>query len=102
VNSFSFQINTILTFANSLFGNTRWDWLWLIVRLYIGYTWLSSGIGKLNNQTWLSGDALKGFRERTVLIPDAPAKPANAVGRYRDLSSSCSPAVIISGSQNSY
>lgn len=27
--------------AQTLFSNTRWAWLWLIVRLYVGYTWLS-------------------------------------------------------------
>ena len=29
-------------FAVDLFNNTRWSWLWLLLRLYLGYTWLSS------------------------------------------------------------
>ncbi len=69
--------------AKSLFGSTRWAWLWLIVRLYLGYTWFTSGLGKLTNPAWMNGDTLKGFWERAILIPDAPARPAIAFGWYR-------------------
>ena len=71
--------------ARALFGSTRWAWIWLFVRLYLGYTWLMSGIGKLGNPGWLqTGEVLKGFWERAVIIPDAPARPAIAFGWYRD------------------
>lgn len=70
--------------AEKLFGNTRWAWIWLILRVYLGYTWISSGIGKLSNPGWTqTGEALKGFWERAVLIPDAPARPAIAFDWYR-------------------
>lgn len=70
--------------AQALFGSTRWAWIWLIARLYVGYTWLSSGLGKLGNPGWVqSGEALKAFWERAVAIPDAPARPAIAFGWYR-------------------
>ncbi len=69
--------------ATKLFGSTRWAWIWLIVRLYLGYTWFTSGLGKLTNPAWLSGEALKGFWERAILVPDAPARPAIAFGWYR-------------------
>jgi thiosulfate dehydrogenase [quinone] large subunit len=70
--------------TQALFGNINWAWLWLAARLYIGYTWLNSGIGKISNPAWVGGgEALRGFWERAVLIPDAPAKPAIAVGWYR-------------------
>lgn len=39
--------------ALALFSKTRWAWLWLIVRLYVGYTWLTSGWGKLSNPAWV-------------------------------------------------
>ena len=68
----------------SLFGNTRWAWIWLIARLYVGYMWLTSGWGKLNNPAWTqTGEILKGFWQRAVVIPDAPARPAIAFGWYR-------------------
>ncbi len=72
-------------FLQALFSQTRWAWIWLIVRLYLAYTWLESGIGKLSNPGWVStGEALKGFWERAVAIPDAPARPLIAFGWYRD------------------
>lgn len=70
--------------ANTLLNSTRWSWLWLVARLYLGYTWLSSGIGKVSNPAWVqSGEALKGFWEQAVLIPEAPARPAISFDWYR-------------------
>jgi thiosulfate dehydrogenase [quinone] large subunit len=70
--------------AQALFGNTRWAWIWLIVRLYVGYTWLASGWGKLSNPAWVqTGEALKGFWQRAVAIPEAPARPLIAFDWYR-------------------
>lgn len=70
--------------ARALFGSTRWSWLWLIARLYMGYTWLESGWGKLSNPGWTqTGEALKGFWQRAVAIPDAPARPAISFDWYR-------------------
>ena len=43
--------------ARALFGKTRWAWIWLLVRLYVGYTWLSSGIGKLGSAAWTGENA---------------------------------------------
>jgi len=70
--------------AVTLFNNTRWAWLWLIARVYIGYTWLNSGLGKLSNPAWSqTGDALKGFWMNAVVVPEAPARPAIAFDWYR-------------------
>ncbi|NCB32027.1 MAG: DoxX family membrane protein [Clostridia bacterium] len=70
--------------ATTLLENPKFSWIWLIARLYVGYSWLSSGIGKLSNPAWTqSGEALKGFWERAVLIPDAPARPAITFDWYR-------------------
>lgn len=71
-------------FARDLFNNTRWSWLWLILRLYLGYQWLSSGLGKIGNPAWTqTGEALRGFWERAVAVPDAPARPMIAFDWYR-------------------
>lgn len=70
--------------ANALFNSPKWAWLWLIARVYLGYSWLNSGIGKLSNPGWVqTGEALKGFWERAVLIPEAPARPAISFEWYR-------------------
>ena len=37
--------------ARFLFADTRMAWLWLIVRLYVGYQWLSAGIDKLTGHS---------------------------------------------------
>jgi thiosulfate dehydrogenase [quinone] large subunit len=67
-----------------MFSSTRWSWLWLIARLYIGYEWLTSGIGKLGNPAWMNGgEALKGFWTNAVRIPEAPARPPIAFDWYR-------------------
>jgi thiosulfate dehydrogenase [quinone] large subunit len=50
--------------AQALFGDPRWAWLWLILRLYVGYEWISAGIEKLLNPAWFgsnAGTAMAGF-----------------------------------------
>jgi thiosulfate dehydrogenase [quinone] large subunit len=50
--------------ARTLFGEVRWAWIWLILRLYLGWEWLSAGWGKLNNPAWTgskAGAAITGF-----------------------------------------
>ena len=69
--------------AKFLFSDTRAAWLWLVVRLYLGYEWLTAGLHKLT-PAWLDGGtALKGFWERAIIIPDE-GRPAIAFGWYRD------------------
>jgi thiosulfate dehydrogenase (quinone) large subunit len=71
-------------FVTSLFNSTRWSWLWLIARLYIGWSWLDSGWGKLQNPAWTDGgQALRGFWERAVAFPEPPARPLIAFDWYR-------------------
>lgn len=71
-------------FARELFDNTRWSWLWLILRLYLGYTWITSGLGKLSNPAWTqTGLALKGFWTAAVAVPNPPARPPIAFDWYR-------------------
>ncbi len=51
--------------AKFLFADTRMAWLWLIVRLYVGYEWLSAGWEKITGGGWVfsahDGAAIKGF-----------------------------------------
>ena len=73
--------------AKFLFGDLRiMPWIWLPLRLYLGYQWINSGYGKLTNPAWVqTGQALKGFWERAVAIPTAPgATPAIRFDWYRD------------------
>jgi thiosulfate dehydrogenase [quinone] large subunit len=50
--------------ARFLFGDVRLSWLWLVIRLYVGYEWITAGIEKLGNPAWFgakAGTALTGF-----------------------------------------
>ena len=70
--------------AEKLFNSTTWAIMWLVVRLYVGYQWLHSGLEKFSNPAWtVTGEALKGFWVRAVAIPAAPARPAIAFDWYR-------------------
>lgn len=67
--------------VRALFSDTRWAWLWLIIRLYMAYTWITSGYGKLMNPAWATtGDTLKGFWSNAIAT--AP-KPVIAFDWYR-------------------
>ena len=41
--------------ARFLFQSTAASWLWLVVRLFVGYQFLTSGWGKLAGGKWLDG-----------------------------------------------
>src|SRR4051812_46013719 len=70
--------------AHTLFATTRFAWLWLIIRIYVGYQWLSAGWGKISGGTWASGESLKSFWENAVAV-SAQGKSTIAVGWYHDL-----------------
>lgn len=70
---------------HALFNSTKFAWLWLIVRIYLGYQWIHSSLGKFADPKWMqTGEAIKGYWTRAVAIPEAPAKPAIYYGWYRD------------------
>jgi thiosulfate dehydrogenase [quinone] large subunit len=68
--------------AQALFQSTRFAWLWLIIRVYLGYGWLSSGWGKITNPAWATGEPLSGFWQGAVAIPET-GRPAIAYDWYR-------------------
>ncbi|MCL5998548.1 MAG: DoxX family membrane protein [Chloroflexi bacterium] len=50
--------------ARALFGNVKWAWIWLILRLYLGWEWLQAGLEKVQSPAWVgpqAGTALSGF-----------------------------------------
>ena len=88
-------------FAKWLFTSAQAGWIWLVVRLYLGYTWLHAGWGKLTGseggtwswalsispESWLRnhGMALKGFAIG-MTSPTLTKGPnaADNFGWYRD------------------
>jgi thiosulfate dehydrogenase [quinone] large subunit len=69
--------------AQALFQTTRFAWLWLAIRLYLGYSWLTSGWGKITNPAWRTGGPLRGFWENAVSIPET-GRPPIAFDWYRN------------------
>ncbi len=43
--------------ARTLFADTRFAWIWLIVRLYVGWQWLGEGLAKATTPGWAGSDA---------------------------------------------
>jgi thiosulfate dehydrogenase [quinone] large subunit len=69
-----------------LFGSTQMAWLWLIVRVYLGYQWLSAGREKLQSPGWMStGASLQAFWTRAVTAPVGGTKGVVHYGWYHDL-----------------
>lgn len=63
-------------FARYLFSNTRAGLFWLPIRLFLGFSWLTSGWGKFSGEGWLDGgSALAGYWERAVSIPEQGRPP---------------------------
>ena len=67
--------------AHFLFKDTRAAWLWLPLRLYLGWSWLQHGLEKVTNPAWTeSGEALAGFWGNAVTTDP---KPVITVSWYR-------------------
>ncbi|MBT4003406.1 MAG: DoxX family protein, partial [Chloroflexi bacterium] len=58
-------------FIQKLFGDTRTAWIWLVLRIWLGYKWIDASLHKIENPAWVkTGDALKGFWSSIVVIPE--------------------------------
>jgi len=71
-------------FTRFLFGNSRAGLLWLPIRLFVGFSWLESGWGKLMDPAWTGGGtALRAYWERAAAVPET-GRPPIAFEWYRD------------------
>ena len=69
--------------AHLLFSSTKLAWLWAIVRIYLGYDWMTHGWAKINGKGWVDGGAaLQGFWTNAVKIPET-GRPPIAYDWYR-------------------
>lgn len=47
-----------------LFSDTRFSYIWLVIRIYVGWQWILAGFGKIQNPLWVgdkAGTAIHGF-----------------------------------------
>ncbi len=69
--------------AATILNSTKLSVLWLIIRLYLAYEWISAGLEKASNPAWtVTGAALKGFWANAIVVTN-PAHPTVAFGWYR-------------------
>jgi len=69
-------------FIKTLYNDTRLAWLWLPLRLYVGYVWIESGLRKVADPAWAqTGDALRQFWQNAV---KTDPKPVIELSWYRD------------------
>ena len=70
--------------ARFLFADSRSALLWLVLRIFLGYQWLTAGLHKVQDPAWMTtGEALKGFWVRAATLPAPPASPAITFSWYR-------------------
>jgi thiosulfate dehydrogenase [quinone] large subunit len=69
--------------AQLLFNNPKAGWLWLVLRVWLGWEWLSASLHKIGTPGWTgTGEALKGFWTSAVAVPEV-GKPAITFDWYR-------------------
>ncbi len=72
--------------ARWFIADPRSGWLWLAVRLYVGWEWFTAGRHKIwpaTGDSWLdNGNALKGFWQKVTVVPEKGTPPI-VFGWYR-------------------
>lgn len=69
--------------ARFLFSDVRSAWIWLILRVWLGYAWFDASLHKISDPAWVgSGDALKGFWTNAIAVPET-GRPLIAYDWYR-------------------
>ena len=66
--------------AKFLFSDTRMAIVWLVLRVYVGYSWVDAGWHKIldtgaKSNYIIDGSGLLAFWNRIAAVPAAPAKP---------------------------
>jgi thiosulfate dehydrogenase [quinone] large subunit len=70
-------------FVTKFLSDPRAAWLFLPLRIWLGYQWVDASMHKITNPAWVvTGQALKGFWTSAVAIP-ATGKPAITFDWYR-------------------
>lgn len=70
--------------VKQLLNNPKFGWLWLVPRLWLGYTWFEAATHKVTNPAWVDGGAaLRGFWTGAISLP-AEGRPPIAFGFYRE------------------
>ncbi len=56
--------------ARFLFSDVRFSWVWLVLRIWVGYQWIQASLHKITDPAWVqTGTALMGFWKGIVTVP---------------------------------
>lgn len=70
-------------FVKTLLNNPRAAWIWLLIRIWLGYQWIEASLSKLDNPAWMqTGSVLKDFWSAAVQVP-ADTRPPITLDWYR-------------------
>jgi len=71
-------------FVTRLLSDPRAGWLFLLLRVWLGYQWVDASMHKISNPAWVvTGDALKGFWTNAVAISATTGKGPITFNWYR-------------------
>ena len=64
------------TLVQKLLNDPRAGWLWLVVRIWLGWQWIDAASHKITEPKWVvTGEALKGYWLNAVKIPEQGRPP---------------------------
>jgi thiosulfate dehydrogenase [quinone] large subunit len=70
-------------FVKLLLNDPRAGWLWLVLRVWLGWQWFEASQHKISDPAWTkTGDAIKGYWTGAVAIPET-GRPAISFDWYR-------------------
>lgn len=63
-------------FVEILLNDSRMGWLWLVLRVWLGWQWVEAAEHKIFDPKWVqTGEALKGYWLNAVSIPETGRPP---------------------------
>lgn len=63
-------------FVETLLSDPRAGWLWLVLRVWLGWQWIDASQHKIFDPKWVqTGEALKGYWMNAVSIPETGRPP---------------------------
>ncbi len=71
--------------ARFLFQGTTASWVWLVLRIWVGWEWFEAGLHKFQSEAWMGPEGLGilGYWKTAAAVPAPPAKPAITYDWYR-------------------
>lgn len=64
------------SFVQTLLNDPRAGWLWLVLRVWLGWQWIEAAEHKIFDPKWVqTGEAIKGYWTNAVSIPETGRPP---------------------------